>query len=39
MQRCGSPGEVAPTALLLASDASSFTTGSIYIADGGYTLW
>ncbi|MBB4123178.1 SDR family NAD(P)-dependent oxidoreductase [Martelella radicis] len=39
MQRYGSPDEVAPTALLLASDASSFTTGSIYIVDGGYTLW
>lgn len=39
MQRYGSTDEVAPTALLLASDASSFTTGSIYIVDGGYTLW
>lgn len=39
MQRYGTPEEVAPIALLLASDASSFVTGSVYTVDGGYTLW
>jgi NAD(P)-dependent dehydrogenase (short-subunit alcohol dehydrogenase family) len=39
MQRYASPDEIAPTALLLASDASSFMTGSVIVIDGGYTLW
>jgi NAD(P)-dependent dehydrogenase (short-subunit alcohol dehydrogenase family) len=39
MQRYASPEEIAPTALYLASDASSFTTGSVVVVDGGYTLW
>jgi NAD(P)-dependent dehydrogenase (short-subunit alcohol dehydrogenase family) len=39
MQRYATPDEIAPTALLLASDAGSFITGSIFIVDGGYTLW
>lgn len=38
MQRYGSPDEIAPTALYLASDASSFMTGSVIVIDGGYTL-
>jgi NAD(P)-dependent dehydrogenase (short-subunit alcohol dehydrogenase family) len=39
MQRYATPEEIAPTALLLASDAGSFITGSVFVVDGGYTLW
>jgi NAD(P)-dependent dehydrogenase (short-subunit alcohol dehydrogenase family) len=39
MRRYATPDEIAPTALLLASDASSFITGSVFVVDGGYTLW
>lgn len=39
MQRYGAVEEIAPTALYLASDASSFMTGSVVVIDGGYTLW
>ena len=39
MQRCGEPHEIASTALFLASDASSFFTGSVLSVDGGYTAW
>jgi NAD(P)-dependent dehydrogenase (short-subunit alcohol dehydrogenase family) len=35
LQRAGSPPEIVGAALFLASDASSFTTGSIVRADGG----
>ncbi len=35
LQRAGSPAEIIGAALFLASDASSFTTGSILRADGG----
>lgn len=37
MQRLGKPEEVAKAALFLASDDSSFTTGSSLMVDGGYT--
>jgi 2-keto-3-deoxy-L-fuconate dehydrogenase len=36
MKRFGKPEEVAEAALYLASDASSFTTGSILTVDGGW---
>ena len=39
MQRVGRPEEIAAVALFLASDASSLMTGSVVIADGGYTCW
>ena len=35
LQRAGAPAEIVGAALFLASDASSFTTGSILRADGG----
>ena len=36
LQRAGEPGEIIGAALFLMSDASSFTTGSILRADGGF---
>lgn len=37
MKRMGDPSEIAPLAVHLASDASSFTTGAIIRVDGGIT--
>ena len=39
MGRLGEPPEIAALALYLASEASSYMTGSIVFIDGGYTLW
>ncbi|GAA1716331.1 glucose 1-dehydrogenase [Kribbella yunnanensis] len=38
MQRYAVPEEIAPTVVFLASEASSFMTGSVVVIDGGYTL-
>jgi gluconate 5-dehydrogenase len=38
MGRCGDPKEIGALAVYLASDASSYMTGSILIIDGGLTL-
>jgi 2-keto-3-deoxy-L-fuconate dehydrogenase len=38
MGRLGTPEEVAALAVYLASDESSFTTGTTMIADGGFSL-
>lgn len=39
MARMGQPSEIASVILFLASDAASLMTGSIVLADGGYTCW
>jgi NAD(P)-dependent dehydrogenase (short-subunit alcohol dehydrogenase family) len=36
-QRFALPEEIAPSVVFLSSDAASFITGSVLVADGGYT--
>ena len=38
MGRIGTPDEIASAALFLASEESSFITGTLIPVDGGYTL-
>ena len=38
MGRLGTAREVAMLALYLASDESSYTTGTIHLVDGGFSL-
>lgn len=39
MGRAGRPEEVASVILFLASEASSLLTGSVVVADAGFTIW
>jgi NAD(P)-dependent dehydrogenase (short-subunit alcohol dehydrogenase family) len=39
VERYGMPAELGPVAIFLASEASSFTTGSVVTVDGGCTLF
>ena len=39
MGRLGQPDEIASVVHFLASDAASLMTGSIVVADGGFTCW
>lgn len=39
MGRFADPAELGPTAVYLASNASSFMTGQVLVFDGGYTIW
>jgi gluconate 5-dehydrogenase len=39
MGQLGGPGEIGPSALDLASDASRYMTGATRVIGGGYALW
>ena len=39
MRRGGRPDEVASVILFLASEAASLLTGSVIVADAGFTIW
>jgi NAD(P)-dependent dehydrogenase (short-subunit alcohol dehydrogenase family) len=39
MGRVGTVEEIASVVHFLASDAASLMTGSVVVADGGYTCW
>ena len=39
MGRPGEPEEIGPLALYLASPASGYVTGAVFVIDGGYTAW
>jgi len=39
MGRAGEAEELGGIAIYLASDASSYVTGGVFVVDGGYTVW
>ncbi len=39
MRRSGTPEELGPSVVFLASDASAFMTGEVLVIDGGYSLF
>lgn len=39
LKRYGQPDDVVYCALYLASDEASWTTGAVFVVDGGYTAW
>lgn len=39
MKRFGKPEEIGGLTVYLASEASSLATGSVFVIDGGYTIW
>jgi NAD(P)-dependent dehydrogenase (short-subunit alcohol dehydrogenase family) len=39
IKRLGSPSDIAPAAVFLASDEASWVTGTNIVVDGGFTAW